>query len=169
MSNADSSNKYSYNPVLKDRASSLRKNMTKAEACLWKYALRAQTMKGYTFNRQRPVLNYIADFICKKLLLIIEVDGISHFNEIAYTKDNIRQRKLEQNGFKVIRFLDNEVLKDMQNVIRCLEITIEEREVELKIVLPLKRIKRKDNPLYATPPALSVRGIISEKGIIVKA
>ena len=116
--------------------------MTKAEACLWKYALKARTMKGYTFNRQRPVLNYIADFMCKPLFLIIEVDGISHYNEEAYHKDLKRQQTLEKNGFKVLRFIDNDVLKDMQNVIRCLEITIEEREIELKITQPPTRSKR---------------------------
>ena len=79
----------------------------------------------------------------KDLFLIIEVDGLSHFNEEAYSKDVRRQQALENNGFKVIRFLDNEVLKDMQNVIRCLEITIEERETELKITHPPLRLKRK--------------------------
>ncbi len=120
--------------------------MTKAEACLWKYALKARLMKGYTFNRQRPVLNYIADFMCKDLLLIIEVDGFSHFNEEAYKKDLTRQTALENNGYKVIRFLDNEVLKDIQNVIRCLEITIEEREAELNMIFPPIRSKRKSLP-----------------------
>ena len=117
--------------------------MTKAEVCLWKYVLKARTMKGYTFNRQRPALNYIADFMCKQLLLIIEVDGISHYNEEAYHKDVKRQKTLENNGFKVIRFLDHEVLKDIQNVIRCLEITIEERDTELGITEPPIRLTRK--------------------------
>ena len=116
--------------------------MTKAEACLWKYALKGRTMMGYTFNRQRPALNYIADFMCKELFLIIEVDGFSHYNEEAYKKDLIRQKALEDNGYKVIRFLDNEVLKDIQNVIRCLEITIEEREAKLNILIPPVRSKR---------------------------
>ena len=124
--------------------------MTKAEACLWKYALKNRLMKGYTFNRQRPVLNYIADFMCKNLLLIIEVDGLYHSNEEVYNKDIIRQQNLENNGYKVVRFLNNEVLRDLQNVIRCLEITIEEREIELKISHPPVRSKRKtfsDNTL----------------------
>ena len=49
--------------------------MTKAEACLWKYVLRASRMKGYGFRRQRPIMNYIADFMCKELMLVIEVDA----------------------------------------------------------------------------------------------
>ena len=64
-----------YNKELQPYAHKLRYSMTKAEACLWKYALRAKMMRGYTFNRQRPVGNYIVDFVCKELLLAIEVDG----------------------------------------------------------------------------------------------
>ncbi|MDF2437130.1 MAG: endonuclease protein [Bacteroidota bacterium] len=52
-------------------------------------------MKGYTFNRQQPVLNFIADFMCKELSLIIEVDGGYHLKEDVYIKDLERQRELE--------------------------------------------------------------------------
>ena len=69
---------HSYNKNLQPFANKLRKQMTKAEACLWKYVLRASYLKGYPFRRQRPVLNYIADFICMELMLVIEVDGITH-------------------------------------------------------------------------------------------
>ena len=55
--------------------------MTKAEACLWKYVLRAGQLKSYQFRRQRPILNYVADFMCMELMLIIEVDGITHHSE----------------------------------------------------------------------------------------
>jgi len=65
--------------------------MTKAEACLWKYVLPAGMMKGYTFNRQRAVMNYIADFSCKKLCLVIEVDGITHQQEEVYLKDKKKE------------------------------------------------------------------------------
>lgn len=92
--------------------------MTKAEACLWKYELRAKKLKGYSFRRQRPVLNYIADFMCTDLMLIIEVDGITHWDEEVVKKDKVRQRKLEEVGFKVIRFDDAEVLNDIENVER---------------------------------------------------
>jgi very-short-patch-repair endonuclease len=100
--------------------------MTKAEACLWKYALRAGKMSGYSFRRQRPVLNYIADFMCKELMLVIEVDGLTHHWEEVVEKDRKKQRDLEEAGFKVLRFQDEAVLNDMNNVIRAIEITIEE-------------------------------------------
>lgn len=110
-----SNNHNYYNKILKPYASENRKQMTKAEACLWKYALRAKQM-GYTFNRQRPVLNYIADFMCKELKLIIEVDGGIHSMEEVAKNDIIRQQHLELVGFKVIRFKNEEVLKEINNV-----------------------------------------------------
>ncbi|HWY38429.1 MAG TPA: DUF559 domain-containing protein [Bacteroidia bacterium] len=105
-----------YNPKLKNTAHKLRYRMTKAEACLWKYALRAGQMNGYNFNRQRPVMNYVADFMCKKLNLIIEVDGISHTFNGAIEKDATRQKILEEAGFTVIRFKDEEVLTQIKRV-----------------------------------------------------
>ena len=83
-----------YNKNLRKFASENRKQMAKAEACLWKYALKAKQL-GYTFNRQRPVLNYIADFMCKEFKLIIEVDGYTHLLEEVAKNDIIRQYKLE--------------------------------------------------------------------------
>ena len=56
---ADKTNNYAYNKILQPFANKLRKEMTKAEACLWKYALRASQMKGYQFRRQRPALRYM--------------------------------------------------------------------------------------------------------------
>lgn len=98
--------------------------MTKAEACLWKYALKAK-QTGYTFYRQRPVLQYIADFMCKELKLIIEVDGYTHLFEEVMIKDQIRQKNLEAAGFTVIRFKDEEVLKSMVQVKLVIQETIE--------------------------------------------
>jgi very-short-patch-repair endonuclease len=117
-----------YNPKLKDFAHDLRNRMTKAEVCLWKYALRAKQMSGYTFNRQRPVLHYIADFMCKDLKLIIEVDGITHTWPTVIEKDIKRQRELEQAGFTVLRFRDEEVLNQMQSVRRVISDTIAKLE-----------------------------------------
>jgi very-short-patch-repair endonuclease len=74
-----------YNKNLKPIGRALRNNMTKAEASLWKYALKNK-QRGYTFNRQRPVLSYVADFMCKDLKLIIEVDGSTHDHPIAYKR-----------------------------------------------------------------------------------
>lgn len=90
--------------------------MTKAEACLWKYILRAGTLSGYKFKRQRPILDYIADFMCPELMLVIEVDGITHEHEAVIVKDKIKQQKLEEVGFTVLRFTNWEVLNQMGEV-----------------------------------------------------
>ncbi|MEM8970124.1 MAG: DUF559 domain-containing protein, partial [Bacteroidota bacterium] len=109
-------NYYGYNKRLQPYAHRLRTDMTKAEACLWKYVLRAGSILGFTFRRQRPVLRYIADFMCKELMLIIEVDGITHTQEEVTEKDITRQKALEEAGFRVIRFTDNQVLTSINNV-----------------------------------------------------
>ena len=116
MEKANAQNHYHHNPKLTPLAKSLRKNMPKAEACLWKYQLRAGQMQGYTFLRQRPVLNYIVDFMYKELMLIIEVDGVTHETEEMGRKDKKRDQELEAIGFKVLRFSNWEVLHQITNV-----------------------------------------------------
>ena len=125
--NANMNNNY-YNKDLQPFANSLRSSMTKAEACLWKYALRARQMKGYSFRRQRPIMNYIVDFACLELKLVIEVDGFTHSLDETIRKDFIKQKALEDAGYHVIRFSDHEVLKDMRNVILTIETYIEDIE-----------------------------------------
>ena len=101
--------------------------MTKAEACLWKYVLRAKKMKGFQFRRQRPVLNYIADFMCKELMLVVEVDGSIHQLEEIMKSDGIRQKALEEAGFTVVRFTNEEVLENINAVYGFLEDWIEKK------------------------------------------
>ncbi len=125
---ADKPNLYAYNKNLQPFANKLRKSMTKAEACLWKYALRAKAMKGYQFRRERPVLNYIADFMCMELNLIIEVDGLTHEWEETLEKDKKKDVDLKEAGFIVLRFTDNEVLSQMHSVIEQIEEVISEIE-----------------------------------------
>ncbi len=84
-------------------------------------------MKGYTFRRQRPVGNYIVDFLCQELGLIIEVDGLTHNSEQAVDADTLRQSYLEELGFTVLRFTSNEVLKHIDEVMNAIELWIDER------------------------------------------
>ena len=102
------------NKNLKKLARELRNNSTKAEIKLWNELLKAGKMKGYSFLRQRPVGNYIADFMCKELYLIVGVDGISH--EGKEDKDAERDKVLSAMGFVVMRFTDFDVLQDMNYV-----------------------------------------------------
>ena len=122
---ADNSNLHLYNKQLQPFANNLRKQMTKAEACLWKYVLRGGLMKGYPFRRQRPVLNYIADFMCKELMLIIEVDGITHTWKEMEEKDRRKETTLKNAGFTILRFTDEEVLNRIDQVNRSIENWIE--------------------------------------------
>jgi len=78
MEEAKKENLWHYNSELKNFANANRKSMTKAEACIWKFLLSSKQMMGYSFRRQRPKLNFITDFMCKELMLIIEVDGLTH-------------------------------------------------------------------------------------------
>ena len=80
---------------------------------------------GYKFRRQRPIAKYIVDFACLELNLIIEIDGGTHNIESINDKEKIRQTELESLGFKVIRFTDDEVLKNMDGVIFKIDETIE--------------------------------------------
>jgi len=112
----------SYNKNLKEFSRKLRNNSTLSEVLLWKH-LRAGQMKGYKFNRQKPLLNYIVDFYCKSLNLVMEIDGESHRHK--YEADIERQKELEKYGLRFLRFDDKEVKKNMPNVLRTIEIWIE--------------------------------------------
>jgi very-short-patch-repair endonuclease len=122
MNNAN----YYYNKDLKEIARRLRKASTGAEVKLWNELLRGAQMYEYTFLRQRPVLKYIVDFMCKELMLIIEVDGFTHEWAEQWELDLKRQKELEEIGFTVLRFTDEEVLGDIRNVQRVIELWIED-------------------------------------------
>ncbi|MEX0646456.1 MAG: endonuclease domain-containing protein [Balneolaceae bacterium] len=108
-----------YNPKLIPLARKLRKNSTLSEILLWE-ELKQKKMLGYQFLRQKPVGNYIVDFFCHKLKLVLEIDGDSHREE-NYEYDMERQGWLESIGLAVLRFDDLEVKKDMDNVLMAIE------------------------------------------------
>ncbi|TKC08399.1 endonuclease domain-containing protein [Pedobacter polaris] len=130
MEPAKKDNTWHYNKSLRGFANLNRKDMTKSEACIWKYLLSRRQMLGYQFRRQRPVLNFIADFMCKELMLIIECDGLTHQWEENIPKDIARQKQLENIGYKVLRFRDDEVLNDIENVNRTIIAYIEDFQKE---------------------------------------
>jgi very-short-patch-repair endonuclease len=116
-----------YNPKLKELARDLRNNSTKAEVILW-LKLKGKYMHGYDFHRQKPIDNYILDFFCHELMLGIEVDGYSHEFLEVYNKDTIKENRMNELGISVLRFSDEQVLKDMENVLRAVEFYIFEYE-----------------------------------------
>ena len=85
-------------------------------------------MYGYDFHRQKPIDNFIVDFFCNRLMLAIEVDGYSHEFLEVYNKDVIKEKRLNELGIHVLRFSDNQVLKDMENVLLAIEYFIFEYE-----------------------------------------
>jgi very-short-patch-repair endonuclease len=103
-----------YNRYLKYFAKDLRNNSTKAEIRLWCELLRNKNMMRYSFLRQRSAGNYIADFMCFKLKLIIEVDGITHENKID--ADRIRDENLKTGSYFVMRFTDYEIMEELEEV-----------------------------------------------------
>ncbi len=104
-----------YNDKLKAYARNLRKNGTKGEALLWRDVLKAKQYWPYQFNRQFIVGNYIVDFICRKLKLVIEIDGSSHFAKGE--EDYKRQQYFEDQGFVMLRFSESFVVYRMDEVI----------------------------------------------------
>ena len=131
----------SYNKALRPLAAELRQSATKAEACLWKYVLRAGLMRGYTFRRQRPVLSYVADFMCQPLMLIIELDVALDVTDEVSANDIIRQRRLEEAGFTVMRFENKAVLHKIIDVQKVIESWIVDFEQKYSIPEKAKRAK----------------------------
>ena len=126
-----------YNKNLKPFARNLRKDGTKAEIRLWTHLLRNKQMLGVPFLRQRPILNYIADFFSKDLSLVIEADGFTHQSEETTLKDERKDADLRNAGYFVLRFKDEEILKDIENVRRTIEGAIQELSERKGKVIPL--------------------------------
>jgi very-short-patch-repair endonuclease len=114
-----------YERYLKELARKLRQNMTLGEVLLWQRLKRKQ-MRGYDFDRQRPIDRYIVDFYCKDLKLAIEIDGSSHDGEAAKVNDDIRQERLESLGVRFLRFNDIDVKWNMEMVVDSIEQWIDE-------------------------------------------
>ncbi len=107
---------------LQERARELRKQMTLAEQVLWK-ALRRKQL-GVSFRRQHAVGRVILDFYCPTYKLVVEVDGKVHRQHVE--RDEARTRQLEMYGYRVIRFRNEEVLKELPDVLKKIQVVIEE-------------------------------------------
>ena len=95
------------------RARELRRNSTEAEKALW-LRLRGRQLGGHYFRRQRPIGNYVVDFVCLERRLVIELDGGQHFESNGY--DLARTSNLNDSGYSVIRFWNNQVLAEIDGV-----------------------------------------------------
>jgi very-short-patch-repair endonuclease len=102
-------------PRNRSRAKAMRKAMTDAELKLWN-ELRAHRLMGLGFRRQFPIAGYIVDFACPTKRLIVEVDGSQHADDTVAEADAVRSRALEQDGWTVLRFWNDDVLRDIDAV-----------------------------------------------------
>lgn len=108
---------YGAKPNIFEIARELRKNMTPSEKILWD-ALRKKQLKGFRFRRQHPIDQFIIDFYCHQVRLVIEIDGEVHDLEDQKEYDEGRTAELEDLGLTVIRFKNEEVLNDVKQVVR---------------------------------------------------
>jgi len=97
-----------------DRARGLRQTMTDAERTLWRH-LRNRQLSGLKFRRQHEIDRYIVDFVCTEALLIVELDGGQHADQVNY--DERRTQQLEAMGYRVLRFWNNDVLVNIDSVL----------------------------------------------------
>ena len=110
--------------VAQRRSRTLRNQATDAERYLWQH-LRRRQLGGHRFRRQVPICGYIADFACLDARLVIELDGGQHQERRFY--DAQRDRRIKAQGFRIIRFWDNQVFQETSGVLdiilRALELT----------------------------------------------
>lgn len=98
-------------------ARNLRKKQTDAEKLLWKH-LRARQLEGLKFRRQHTIGRYVVDFVCLEKTLVIELDGGQH--AVKRKKDNDRDEWLRGEGFRVMRFWNNDVLTNIEGVLEVI-------------------------------------------------
>ncbi len=106
-----------YNPNTKNTARTLRKNMTDAERKLWQH-LRRDQVQGFRFYRQRRIGNYIVDFYCPKLKLVIEVDGDQHCNSKGVESDKNRSDYLREQNLIVYRINNVDIYNNIDGVMQ---------------------------------------------------
>ena len=111
-------------PTIRQRARELRQPQTAAEEKLWQ-RLRRRQLNGYYFRRQHPIGQFIVDFYCAATHLIIEIDGDTHAEQVDY--DAARTAWLEENGYRVIRFANRQVLREIEAILtKILEVCEEQ-------------------------------------------
>lgn len=133
--------KLSYRPDLKQKARTLRTNMTDAEQLLW-FHLRRKQMQGIPFYRQRPIAHFIVDFFAPAIRLAIEVDGGQHFEPAGLGTDAKRTGFLGAREIEVIRFDNLQVLKETPLVLEEIY-----RVVQRRKSLPASLLQREECPL----------------------
>ncbi|WP_051379734.1 endonuclease domain-containing protein [Bradyrhizobium murdochi] len=107
----------------------LRSNQTDAETVLWN-RIRNRQIDGHKFARQVPISGYICDFVCRELSLVVEVDG-GQRNESA--TDAVRDARLTEQGYRVLRFWNNDVLGNIEGVLTVLQAELSDRAARSRL------------------------------------
>ena len=115
MKNHDQDMHYGAEPSTYKNAQILRNNETQTEKVLWN-RLRNKAL-GVKFRRQHPIGDYIVDFYCHKLKLVIELDGKYHEKPNQIRMDEFKEEALKESGIKIIRFPDESVVNDIDSVV----------------------------------------------------
>ncbi|WP_342110557.1 endonuclease domain-containing protein [Methylobacterium sp. SI9] len=110
-----------------DRARTLRRNQTSAEAKLWR-VLRDRALNGLKFRRQVPIDRYVADFVCFEVKLVIEVDGATHSRHDEVARDAARTAMIEQSGFAVLRIFNADIYDNLEGVRETILAAAERRD-----------------------------------------
>ena len=132
----------STSPATTRKARELRHNTTPAENLLWKHLRKTQVQK-YKFTRQHPIGPYFVDFCCRWARLVVELDGGHHATQQEFDTD--RQQYLEAQGYRVIRFWNNEVFENLEGVLFRIVEALEATDVPLAAT----GIHPHPNPLFA--------------------
>jgi very-short-patch-repair endonuclease len=112
----------------------LRRNQTDAERILW-FRLRGRRLAGWKFKRQVPIDRFIADFVCADAKLVVELDGSQH--AVRALQDEERTRTLEAMGYLVLRFWNNEVVRNIEGVLEEILNTLNQQSPEPPHPTPL--------------------------------
>ncbi|WP_436898065.1 endonuclease domain-containing protein [Acinetobacter gyllenbergii] len=115
-----------YNKNLKQASRTLRSNMTEAEQMLWQRIRRKQVL-GLQFYRQKPILNFIVDFYCPAVSLVIECDGGQHYTEIGWEVDKNRDYALSELELITLRFSNHQILTELDAVIEQIYYVVRQR------------------------------------------
>ncbi|WP_245438840.1 endonuclease domain-containing protein [Bradyrhizobium sp. SK17] len=122
--------------IQRDRAKQLRRAMTRAETLLWRH-LKADRLAGLNFRRQAPIGSYIADFVAHACKLVVELDGESHDFEERIRHDERRDAWLESRGYRVLRFTNDDVMRNLEGVALSIA-EAAEQAAPLSLTLPRK-------------------------------
>jgi very-short-patch-repair endonuclease len=138
----------------RETARRLRADSTTAEASLWRQLRRLET-KGTHFRRQVPIGPYVADFACLASRLVIEIDGSQHGEEPNRSRDERRTRWLESEGYRVVRFWNNDITQNLAGVLDVVYAQLYGTRDAEPTVLKHRRARGMRSPL--TPPRRATR------------